>query len=251
MGHALNGSIQDTLIRLRRMQGRDTLWICGTDHASIAVHAVIEKQLRAEGTTRFDLGRERFLERVWEWRAATGATIIQQFKRLGCTLDYDHERFTMDPAYVRSVLEMFVRLYRKGYIYRDNRLINWCPTCASTISDLEVRYEHAVDTLFDVRYRITGTDDFLTVATVRPGDDPGRHRGGRAPRRRALPAPGRADRDRAAGRPRGADHRRRVREDGLRHGRAQDHARATIRTTSRSAAVTACPSSRRSATTAA
>ncbi len=168
MGHALNGSIQDTLIRLRRMQGRDTLWICGTDHASIAVHAVIEKQLRAEGTTRFDLGRERFLERVWEWRAATGATIIQQFKRLGCTLDYDHERFTMDPAYVRSVLEMFVRLYRKGYIYRDNRLINWCPTCASTISDLEVRYEHAVDTLFDVRYRIKGTDDFLTVATVRP-----------------------------------------------------------------------------------
>ena len=168
MGHALNGSIQDTLIRLRRMQGRDTLWICGTDHASIAVHAVIETQLRAEGTTRFDLGRERFLERVWEWRAATGATIIQQFKRLGCTLDYEHERFTMDPGYARAVLEMFVRLYRKGYIYRDNRLINWCPTCASTISDLEVRYEHAVDTLFDVRYRIKGTDDFLTVATVRP-----------------------------------------------------------------------------------
>jgi valyl-tRNA synthetase len=168
MGHALNGSIQDTLIRLRRMQGRDTLWICGTDHASIAVHAVIEKQLRAEGRTRFDLGRERFLERVWEWRAATGATIIQQFKRLGCTLDYEHERFTMDADYVRSVLTMFVRLYRKGYIYRDNRLINWCPSCASTISDLEVRYEHAVDTLFEVRYRIKDSDDFLVVATVRP-----------------------------------------------------------------------------------
>jgi valyl-tRNA synthetase len=168
MGHALNGSIQDTLIRLRRMQGRDALWICGTDHASIAVHAVIEKQLRREGLTRFDLGRERFLERVWEWRAATGATIIQQFKRLGCTLDYEHERFTMDDGYVRAVLEMFVRLYRKGCIYRDNRLINWCPTCASTISDLEVRYEHAVDTLFEVRYRIKGTDRFVTVATVRP-----------------------------------------------------------------------------------
>jgi valyl-tRNA synthetase len=168
MGHALNGSIQDTLIRLRRMQGRDTLWICGTDHASIAVHAVIEKQLRAEGLTRFDLGRERFLERVWEWRAATGATIIQQFKRLGCTLDYEHERFTMDDGYVRAVLEMFVRLHRKGWIYRDNRLINWCPTCASTISDLEVRYEHAVDTLFEVRYRIKDTDGFVTVATVRP-----------------------------------------------------------------------------------
>jgi valyl-tRNA synthetase len=168
MGHALNGSIQDTLIRLRRMQGRDALWICGTDHASIAVHAVIEKHLRAEGLTRFDLGRERFLERVWEWRAATGATIIQQFKRLGCTLDYEHERFTMDDGYVRAVLEMFVRLHRKGWIYRDNRLINWCPTCASTISDLEVRYEHAVDTLFEVRYRIKGTDRFVTVATVRP-----------------------------------------------------------------------------------
>jgi valyl-tRNA synthetase len=168
MGHALNGSFQDALIRLRRMQGRDALWICGTDHASIAVHAVIEKQLRAEGKTRFDLGREAFLARVWQWRETTGATIIQQFRRLGCTLDYGHERFTMDEGYVRAVLEMFVRLHAKGWIYRDNRLINWCPTCASTISDLEVRYEHAVDTLFEVRYRIKDTDDFLTVATVRP-----------------------------------------------------------------------------------
>jgi valyl-tRNA synthetase len=168
MGHALNGSFQDALIRLRRMQGRDALWICGTDHASIAVHAVIEKQLRAEGKSRFDLGREAFLERVWKWRETTGATIIQQFRRLGCTLDYGHERFTMDEGYVRAVLEMFVRLHAKGWIYRDNRLINWCPTCASTISDLEVRYEHAVDTLFEVRYRIKGTDDFLAVATVRP-----------------------------------------------------------------------------------
>ena len=168
MGHALNGSYQDTLIRLRRMQGRDSLWICGTDHASIAVHAVIEKQLRAEGLTRWDLGRERFLERVWQWRAETGATIIRQFKRLGCSLDYGHERFTMDEGYVDAVLTMFVELFRKGYIYRANRMINWCPTCASTISDLEVRYEHAVDTLYEVRYRIAGTDDFLTVATVRP-----------------------------------------------------------------------------------
>ncbi len=168
MGHALNGAFQDTLIRLRRMQGRDSLWICGTDHASIAVHAVIEKQLRAEGLTRFDLGRERFLERVREWRDETGATIIQQLKGLGCTLDYDHERFTMDAGYVRSVLTMFVRLYRKGYIYRDNRMINWCPTCASSISDLEVRYEHAHDTLYEVRYPIKGSDEFVVVATVRP-----------------------------------------------------------------------------------
>ena len=168
MGHALNGSIQDTLMRLRRMQGRETLWICGTDHASIAVHAVIEKQLRAEGLTRHDLGREAFIERVWEWRRETGATIIQQFKRLGCTLDYEHERFTMDEGYVRAVLEMFVRLYRKRLIYRDNRIVNWCPGCGSTVSDLEVRYEHAADALYEVRYRIAGSDELLTVATVRP-----------------------------------------------------------------------------------
>ena len=168
MGHALNGSIQDTLMRLHRMRGRNTLWICGTDHASIAVHAVIEKQLRAEGTTRLDVGREAFVERVWEWRRETGATIIQQLKRLGCTLDYDHERFTMDEGYVRAVMEMFVRLYDKGLIYRDNRIVNWCPGCGSTVSDLEVRHERAADALYEVRYPITGTDQFLTVATVRP-----------------------------------------------------------------------------------
>src|SRR4051794_30449346 len=168
MGHALNGSIQDTLIRLHRMRGRNTLWICGTDHASIAVHAVIEKQLRAEGTNRIDVGREAFIQRVWEWRRATGATIIQQLKRLGCTLDYEHERFTMDEGYVRAVMETFVRLYDKGLIYRDNRIVNWCPGCGSTVSDLEVRHERAADALYEVRYPIAGTEQFLTVATVRP-----------------------------------------------------------------------------------
>src|SRR3954447_462436 len=168
MGHALNGSIQDTLMRLHRMRGRNTLWICGTDHASIAVHAVIEKQLRAEGTNRIDVGREAFVERVWEWRRATGATIIQQLKRLGCTLDYDHERVTLDEGYVRAVMESFVRLYDKGLIYRDNRIVNWCPGCGSTVSDLEVRHERAADALYEVRYPITGTDQFVTVATVRP-----------------------------------------------------------------------------------
>jgi valyl-tRNA synthetase len=150
------------------MRGRETLWICGTDHASIAVHAVIEKQLRAEGLTRFDLGREAFIERVWAWRSQTGATIIQQYKRLGCALDYENERFTMDDGYARAVLEMFVRLYRKRLIYRDNRIVNWCPGCGSTVSDLEVRHEHAADALYEVRYRIVGSDEHLTVATVRP-----------------------------------------------------------------------------------
>jgi valyl-tRNA synthetase len=168
MGHALNGSIQDALIRLHRMRGCEALWICGTDHASIAVHAVMERQLRAEGLSRFDLGRDAFLERVWDWRHRTSATIIGQFKRLGCSLDYENERFTMDDGYVRAVLEVFVALYRKGLIYRDNRIVNWCPSCASTISDLEVRYEHAHDTLYEVRYSIAGTNETVSVATVRP-----------------------------------------------------------------------------------
>jgi valyl-tRNA synthetase len=168
MGHALQDSIMDALIRLHRMRGYEALWICGTDHASIAVHAVIEKQLRREGLTRYDIGRETFVERTWEWKRKTGAAIIEQTKRLGCSLDYEHERFTMDEGYTEAVLTMFVRLYQKGLIYRDNRIVNWCPGCASTVSDLEVRYEHAHDTLYEVRYRIEGTDDFLTVATVRP-----------------------------------------------------------------------------------
>ena len=168
MGHALNGAIQDTLIRLRGMQGYETLWICGTDHAGIATQNVVEKELRKDGLSRHDLGREAFVERVWEWRREYGAEIIQQYKRLGCGLDYDNERFTMDDQYARAVLEVFVALYGKGYIYRDNRIVNWCPSCASAISDLEVRYEHAADTLYKVRYPVKGGTEPLVVATVRP-----------------------------------------------------------------------------------
>jgi valyl-tRNA synthetase len=168
MGHALNGTIQDTLIRLRGMQGHETLWICGTDHAGIATQNVVEKELRKAGQNRHDLGREAFVERVWSWRREYGAAIIQQFKRLGCSLDYENERFTMDEDYARAVVEVFVGLYRKGYIYRDNRIVNWCPSCASAISDLEVRYEHAADALYEVRYPIKGSNELLTVATVRP-----------------------------------------------------------------------------------
>ena len=168
MGHALNGAIQDTLIRLRGMQGYETLWICGTDHAGIATQNVVEKELRKDGLSRHDLGREAFVERVWEWRREYGAEIIQQYKRLGCGLDFDNERFTMDDQYARAVLEVFVALYGKGYIYRDNRIVNWCPSCASAISDLEVRYEHAADTLYEVRYPVKGRTEPLVVATVRP-----------------------------------------------------------------------------------
>jgi valyl-tRNA synthetase len=168
MGHALNGAIQDALIRLRKMQGYETLWICGTDHAGIATQNVIEKELRKEGLTRYDLGRVAFVERVWEWCRQYGAAIIQQYKRLGCSLDYAHERFTMDPEYQRAVMEVFVSLYRKGLLYRDNRIVNWCPSCASAISDLEVQHREETDVLYEVRYRVKDSDEVLTVATVRP-----------------------------------------------------------------------------------
>src|SRR5262249_18062237 len=128
MGHALNGSIEDVLIRLRKMQGHETLWICGPDHAGIATQNVVEKELGKQGQTRHDLGREAFVERVWEWREQYGAAIIQQYKKLGCALDYDNERFTMDEAYAQAVMEVFVALYTKGYIFRGNRIVNWCPS---------------------------------------------------------------------------------------------------------------------------
>ena len=132
MGHALNGTLQDVLIRQHRMRGFNTLWQPGYDHAGIATQAVVEKELRKEGTSRQEIGREAFVERVWEWRRQYGAAIIQQYKQLGCALDYDNERFTMDDAYAQAVMEVFVALHRKGYIFRGNRIVNWCPSCGST-----------------------------------------------------------------------------------------------------------------------
>jgi valyl-tRNA synthetase len=168
MGHALNGTTQDTLMRVRRKQGYETLWICGTDHAGIATQNVVERELRREGRTRHDLGREGFVERVWEWRRRYGAAIIGQYKRLGASLDYGNERFTMDEGYARAVTEVFVDLFHKGLLYRGNRIVNWCVGCATAVSDLEVRHETARDTLYSVRYAIARTDEAITVATVRP-----------------------------------------------------------------------------------
>jgi valyl-tRNA synthetase len=168
MGHALNGTIQDALIRLNRMRGRNTLWVLGTDHASIAVHAVLEKELRAEGTSRQDLGRERFLERAWEWRREYGSQIIEQLKRLGASCDYDRERFTLDERYVRAVYKVFVALYEKGYIYRDNYMVNWDVGSRSVISELEVFNQDVTDTLYSIDYPVEDSDEVLTVATVRP-----------------------------------------------------------------------------------
>jgi valyl-tRNA synthetase len=168
MGHALNGSIQDVLIRWHRMRGFNALWQPGYDHAGIATQAVVEKELRKVGTTRFDLGREAFVERVWEWLRQYGGVIMGQFRRLGCSLDYERERFTMDDAYVGAVMRFFVHLYERGWLYRDNRIVNWCSDCRTSISDLEVEHIDVDDALVFVRYPFAEGDGHITIATVRP-----------------------------------------------------------------------------------
>jgi valyl-tRNA synthetase len=168
MGHALNGSIQDALVRWHRMRGFDTLWQPGFDHAGIATQAVVEKELRKQGTSRLDIGREAFVERVWEWLHEYGGVIMGQFRRLGCSLDYERERFTMDDAYVRAVMKFFVHLYERGRLYRDNRIVNWCSDCRTSISDLEVEHIDVDDALTYARYPLADGDGHVTIATVRP-----------------------------------------------------------------------------------
>jgi valyl-tRNA synthetase len=168
MGHALNGSMQDALVRMNRMRGKNTLWILGTDHAGIATQAKVEQEVRAEGMTRQELGREAFVERVWEWKEKYGSQIIEQYKRLGASCDYERERFTLDEGYVRAVHKVFKQLYDKGYIYRDNYMVNWDPGTRSAISDLEVENKDVDDFLFYIDYPIEDSDEVLTVATVRP-----------------------------------------------------------------------------------
>ncbi len=168
MGHALNGSIQDALIRHARMQGRNTKWILGTDHAGIATQTQVERALKAQGTSKEELGREEFLERMWEWRHQYGGTIISQYRRLGASVDYEDERFTLDDRYVRAVLKVFVDLYDKGLIYRDNYMVNWDPGSGSAISDLEVEEREVDDTLYYVDYTLEGCEGSVTIATVRP-----------------------------------------------------------------------------------
>src|SRR3954466_9528593 len=168
MGHALNGSIQDLLIRRHRMAGEHTKWIFGTDHAGIATQVQVEKKLQREGRSKEDLGREKFVDEVWKWTEEYGGTITGQFKRLGASLDYEDERFTMDPEYARAVAYVFVKLYEKGLIYRDNYMVNWDPGMQSAISDLEVEQREVQDTLFMVDYPLESGSGSITVATVRP-----------------------------------------------------------------------------------
>jgi valyl-tRNA synthetase len=168
LGHALNGSIQDTLIRQARMKGRRAKWILGTDHAGIATQTQVEKLLRSQGTSREEVGREEFIRRVWQWREQYGGVIFNQYQRLGASCDYEEERFTLDEGYVRAVLKVFVDLYDEGLIYRDRYIVNWDPGSQSAISDLEVEEREVSDTLYYVDYPLTSGHGSVTVATVRP-----------------------------------------------------------------------------------
>ncbi len=168
MGHALNNTVQDILCRWHRMRGHEVLWMPGTDHAGIATQNVVEKQLAVEGIDRHAVGREKFVERVWQWREESGGQIIEQLKRLGASCDWERERFTMDEGLSKAVREVFVRLYDDGLIYRANRLINWCPRCHTALSDLEVEHEDKKGHLWYLRYPVVGTDRILVVATTRP-----------------------------------------------------------------------------------
>ncbi len=169
MGHALDETLQDILVRTKRMQGYSTLWVPGTDHAGIATQIKVEENLRVnEGLTRYDLGREKFLERVWDWKNRYGSRIINQLKKLGSSCDWSRERFTMDEGCSRAVREVFVNLYNKGLIYRGYRIINWCPNCRTALSDAEVEYTEQPGSFWHIRYPVKDSNEFVTVATTRP-----------------------------------------------------------------------------------
>ncbi|OQY23643.1 MAG: valine--tRNA ligase [Desulfobacteraceae bacterium 4572_35.2] len=168
MGHALNNTMQDIMARWKRMTGHEVLWMPGTDHAGIATQNVVEKQLASEGKDRHEIGRDAFVERVWQWREESGGQIINQLKRLGASCDWQRERFTMDDGLSSAVREVFVKLYEDGLIYRANRLINWCPRCHTALSDLEVEHDDKKGNLWHLRYPVKGSDQVLVVATTRP-----------------------------------------------------------------------------------
>ncbi len=169
MGHAFNNTIQDILIRYKRKTGFEALWLPGTDHAGIATQTVVERYLKEnENTTRHDLGREKFIERVWEWKQEHGSTIISQLKTLGCSLDWDRERFTMDEGLSKAVQQVFIRLYEKGLIYKGQRIVNWDPASGTALADDEVEHRDVNGKLYHIRYKIKGSDDFIIVATTRP-----------------------------------------------------------------------------------
>ena len=168
MGHALDNTLQDILIRYKRMQGYNALWIPGTDHAAISTEVKVTNKLKEEGIDKKELGREGFLKRTWEWKEEYGGTITQQLKKLGTSCDWDRERFTMDEGCSKAVEEVFIKLYEEGYIYKGSRIINWCPVCKTSLSDAEVEHEEQEGHFWHIKYPIVGTDRFLEIATTRP-----------------------------------------------------------------------------------
>ncbi|GMQ59127.1 valine--tRNA ligase [Vallitalea sediminicola] len=168
MGHALDNTMQDILIRFKRMQGFSTLWQPGTDHASIATEVKIVKKMAEEGITKEDIGREKFLERAWQWKEEYGGVIVDQLKKLGSSCDWDRERFTLDEGLSKAVEEVFIKYYNKGYIYKGARIVNWCPICQTTISEAEVEHEEKNGHFWHIKYPIVGSDDFVEIATTRP-----------------------------------------------------------------------------------
>ncbi|MBU3803346.1 MAG: valine--tRNA ligase [Candidatus Cellulosilyticum pullistercoris] len=168
MGHALDNTLQDILTRYKRMQGFNALWVPGTDHASIATEVKVVEKIAKEGLTKESLGREKFLEHVWDWKEQYGGRIVEQLKKMGSSCDWDRERFTMDEGCSEAVQEVFIRLHEKGYIYRGSRIINWCPVCGTSISDAEVEYAEKEGHFWHLRYPVVGTDEFVNLATTRP-----------------------------------------------------------------------------------
>ena len=168
MGHALDNTMQDILIRYKRMQGYNALWIPGTDHAAISTEVKVTNQLKDEGIDKKELGREKFLERTWQWKEEYGGTITSQLKKMGVSCDWDRERFTMDEGCSEAVEKVFLNLHKKGFIYRGSRIINWCPVCKTSLSDAEVEHEEQDGFFWHIKYPIVGTDRFLEIATTRP-----------------------------------------------------------------------------------
>jgi len=168
MGHALDASIQDFLIRYKRMQGFNTLWLPGSDHAAISTEMKVVQSLREQGIKKSDLTREQFLEKAWEWTRLYGGTIQKQQRKLGCSCDWSRNRFTLDEGLSNAVTEVFLRLHKKGYIYKGNRMINWCPSCKTSISDAEVEYKEEASHIWYIKYPIKDSKEYVVVATTRP-----------------------------------------------------------------------------------
>src|SRR5881275_1142899 len=168
IGHALVNTLQDIVVRWKRMSGFNTLWLPGTDHAGIATQMVVDRELNRQGIDRFTLGREKFVQKVWEWKESYGHQIIDQLKRLGCSADWTRLRFTLDEGLSRAVRKVFVSLYHDGLIYRGTAMVNWCPQCRTAISDIEVEYRERNAKLYQIEYPIAGSDRRLVVATTRP-----------------------------------------------------------------------------------